>query len=452
MKKNITDSFLDNLIAFSERQFSDEEILHAKKCVLDYIGVTLAGAKEYKKEELSLLKTEIGGGNSTIIGCKEKVSTPVAALINGISSHAVELDDGQRFGNIHPGAPVVSALLTVGEAYNVNLRDLWIGVLVGYECVLRLACAIQPNHKLKGFHATGPCGTIGAAMGIAAMLKYNRNQYKSALSTACTSASGILEMIEGDTQLMPYNAGKAAMSGVVSASIGKAGFKCPDDALGGGRGFLNCFAQEPKVDMLVDFSGKDFYLSNYFKLYAACGHCHAGIDAALKLRCQSLFAINDIDHIEVETYKLALKGHDHNIIDGVNSAKMSIPYSVAVAMIKGEAGINEYTEKAIQNKAVIDLTSKTTVKENEEITKQAPQKRIALVHVYSKGHVFTEKVDYPKGQPENPLSICEIESKYFSMCEYAKYPIDKAKVVGHIVTQGDDNYSVRELMNLLGGN
>ena len=137
MNKNLTDSFIDNLIVFSERLFTEGDILHAKKCVLDYIGVTMAGAEEYKREELSLLETGIGGGYSTIIGYKEKVSTPVAALINGISSHAVELDDGQRFGNIHPGAPVVSALLSVGEAYNVNLRDFWLGVLVGYECVGR---------------------------------------------------------------------------------------------------------------------------------------------------------------------------------------------------------------------------------------------------------------------------------------------------------------------------
>lgn len=238
MSQNITDIFVDNLIAFSKRTFTKADFLHAKKCVLDYIGVSLAGAKEFSREERALLDTWIkgNGGDTSIIGHSLRAEAPISALVNGISSHAAELDDGQRYGNIHPGSPVISALLAVGEAKNLRLKDLWKGVLTGYECVLRLACSIQPSHKLKGFHATGPCGTIGSAMGVAAMLGFTRHQFKSAISTACTSASGILEMIEGDTQLMPYNAGNAAMNGVISASIGEACFKYPTDALGGGEG------------------------------------------------------------------------------------------------------------------------------------------------------------------------------------------------------------------------
>lgn len=446
---NITDQFIENLIAFSKRQFTEADFLHAKKCLLDYVGVTLAGAREYDTVENSLIHTWLGGGTATIIGREEKTSASVAALINGISSHAIELDDGQRYGNIHPGSPVISALLSVGESTDCKLNDLLTGVLTGYECVLRLACSIQPNHKLKGFHATGPCGTIGAALGIAGMLKFDAHQYKSTLSAACTSASGILEMIEGDTQMMPYNAGKAAMSGVVSASIGMAGFKCPDDALGGKRGFLNCFTNNPNNDLLVDFTDKDYFSTNYFKLYAACGHCHAGIDAALKLKSQNLFSIDDVEHIKVETYKLALQGHDHSVIDGVNSAKMSIPYSVAVAMIKGKAGVDEYTNSAINEEAVIKLTSKTTVHNNDDITKQAPQKRTAVVHVFTKDNIFTEKVDYPKGQPENPLSIDDIEQKFYDMCTYAHFPMEKAKKVIDFILNGNADCPVLDLTHLL---
>lgn len=449
MNQNLTDIFIDNLIQFSQRSFVSEDLLHAKKCVLDYLGVTLAGAKEYRKEERLLMDTRIEGGEGTVIGQTEKASSSIAALINGISSHAVELDDGQRFGNIHPGAPVISALLAVGEAYDLCVKDLWIGVLTGYECVLRLACSIQPSHKLKGFHATGPCGTIGAAIGVAAMLKFNRTQYKSALSTACTSASGILEMIEGDTQLMPYNAGKAAMSGVISAAVGKAGFKYPADALGGNRGFLKCFSSDAKTDLLTDFSGTPYFNTNYFKLYAACGHCHSGIDAALRLRNRELFSIKDVEHIEVETYKLAIQGHDHNVIDGVNSAKMSIPYSVAVAMIKGSAGIDDYNENAIKDREVIDLASKVTVRENKDITNQAPKKRISVVNVYTKDNLFTERVDFPKGQPENPLSMEDIEDKFYTMCNYASFPVKKAKQVVDMILQEKKTFMIQDIMQLL---
>ena len=127
---NITDQFIDNLYAFSKRKFKDEEVLHAKKCLLDYLGVTLAGAKAYYDVEKSLLETGIAnGGNSTIIGHDKKVSAPIAALINGISAHAVELDDGQRFGNVHPGAPIISSLLSVAEYRDLTISDLTIGIL-----------------------------------------------------------------------------------------------------------------------------------------------------------------------------------------------------------------------------------------------------------------------------------------------------------------------------------
>lgn len=447
---NITDQFIDNLYTFSKREFTDKEVLHAKKCLLDYLGVTLAGAKAYYDVEKAMLETGIAdGGKSTVIGHDKKVSAPLAALINGISAHAVELDDGQRFGNVHPGAPIISSLLSVAEYRNLSISDLTIGILTGYECTLRLACSIQPGHKLKGFHATGPCCTIGGAMAIAAMCGYTKKQFKSALSAACTSASGILEMIEGDTQMMPYNSGKAASNAIVAASVGLSGFKCPDDALGGKRGFLNCFAEKPKLNILTDFNDQLYSTSNYFKLYAACGHCHSGIDAALKLRSQNHFLVEEIDHIVVETYKLAIQGHDHNIIDGINSAKMSIPYSVAVALFKGSAGINDYDEDSITNRSILNLTSKITVRENEEITRLAPQKRISVVHVYTKDEHYLERVDYPKGQPENPLSTIEIEDKFYSMCHYASFSMDKAKMLANIVLNDGINLSVRDLLKEL---
>ena len=392
-----------------------------------------------------------GGGETTIIGHIHKATPAISALINGISSHAVELDDGQRFGNIHPGSPVISAVLALGESKGLMLKDFLIGVLTGYECVLRLACAIQPSHKLKGFHATGPCGTIGATMGIAAMLGFKRSQFKSAISAASTSASGILEMIEGDTQFMPYNAGKAALSGVISASMGEAGLKYPKDAMGGSRGFLSCYSSEVKSSLLLDFSQGPYFSTNYFKLYAACGHCHSGIDAALRLREKGSFMIDEIEHIVVETYSLALKGHDHNVIKGVNSAKMSIPYSVAVALIKGKAGIEEFTENAIKNPSVLDLTAKTTVQGSVELSSLAPQRRVSIVHVYTKRGVFTERVDFPKGQPENPLTTSDIENKFCSMCEYAEFPEGKAREITKMILQKDD-IRVNQLMELLRGN
>lgn len=444
---NLTDQFIDNVYAFARRSFSEDLLSHARKCLLDYLAATVAGAKEYYSVEESFLDLPISnGGVSTIIGHKKKTSPSIAALINGISAHAVELDDGQRFGNIHPGAPVISSLLAVGEANGMTINDLWRGILTGYESVLRLACSIQPGHKQKGFHATGPCGAIGASLGIAAMLGFSRIQFKASLSAACTSASGILEMIEGDTQMMPYNAGKAASNAVVSAAVGYSGFKIPDDALGGNRGFLHCFADNSiRYELLSNFNHSYYCISNYFKPYAACGHCHASIEAALKLREEQFISIEEIEHVEIETYKLALRGHDHTSIKGVNSARMSIPYSTVVALIRGSAGIEDFSEEIIKNKKLLEIVKDVAISENVDFTKEAPAKRMAKVTVHTSRGVFSKTVDYPKGQPENPMSMDDIVRKFYNCAQYAGLSADSVdRIVGAIL--GDNtSMSISEL-------
>ena len=446
---NVTDLFVDNIYHFYRNPFPSELFTHARKCLLDYLAATIAGSKEYGLVESAFLDSPIAkGGVSSVIGYNMKSTPAIAALINGISAHAVELDDGQRFGNIHPGAPVISSLLAVGEAYGLSLERVLIGIIVGYEATLRLACSIQPGHKLKGFHATGPCGTIGATLGIAAMMDFSKEQMKSALSAACTSASGILEMIEGDTQMKPYNAGKAASNAVVSALVGYSGFRVPDDALGGNRGFLHCFAEDINIDLLTSFADKHYCTSNYFKPYAACGHCHASIEASLRLKAGGSFSIEDIEKIEVQTYKLALRGHDHTIINGVNSARMSIPFAVATALMRGSADIDDFGVNAIHDLSLLNLVGKVSVLENGELTRQYPSKRMAIVTVFTQGQTYSEVVSFPKGQPENPMTFGEIIQKFYDCGHYAGMPESSLKAVEQNVIF-DSECQVEKLMTSL---
>ena len=242
---------------------------------------------------------------------------------------------------------------------------------------------------------------------------------KSAFSAATTSAAGLLEMIEGDTEMKPYNAGRAAMDGVTAAYIGKARLKAPEDALGGKRGFLKVMTDEPKMGYLTDFSSDKFMFEGiYMKPYAACRHCHPSIEAALDIRQQNGFDINDVESIHVDTYKLAVAGHDHTCIKGINSAKMSIPYSFAVALCTGKAGLDEFTDKFISDKDIQSITDKVTVSDVDELTILCPQKRVAEVIVTTKNGAFSKRVEYPKGEPENPLSQQDLEDKFRGLAIY----------------------------------
>lgn len=415
----MTSQFLKHIIELGNNVFPTTVQSQASAVLLDYLGVTLAGSAIMSEKERELLLSQKCSDGCHVLGTSIMVPTNIAALLNGINAHVIELDDGHRIGMLHLGAPVISALLAVAEKENINSKGFLYGIIVGYEVAIRLACAVQPGCKLKGYHATGTCGTVGAAMGIAAALHFDNEQMKSAFSAAITSAAGVLEMIEGDTELKPYNAGRAAMDGLTAAYIGKARFKAPEDALGGKRGFLKVMTDEPKMEYLTDFNSDKLMIETiYMKPYAACRHCHPSIEAALNIRRQEGFNIKEVESIHVDTYKLAVNGHDHTDIKGVNSAKMSIPYSLAVALCTGNAGLDEFTDKFISNKGIQSITDKVSVSDVDELTVLCPQKRVAEVTVTTKNGMFSKRVDYPKGEPENPLSQQELEDKFRGLAMY----------------------------------
>lgn len=402
----MTDQFIKDITRIGENKWP-EIIRHSAKFVfLDYLGVRLAGTR-VMSEQCDTLFKNLGDTMQN------------KALIGGIYAHVIELDDGHRIGMVHPGSPVISALLAVADNYSVSQDDFMRGIIVGYEVAIRLACAVQPGHKLKYYHATGTCGTVGAAMGVAVMLGFDFEQTKSAFSAAATSAAGILEMIDGDTQMKPYNAGRAAMDGVTAAFIGKSRFKSPVDALGGKRGFLKVMTDEPKLQYVTNFTdGKYMIESIYRKPYAACRHCHPSIEAALALRERGDFSLDDVQEIDVTTYKLAVEGHNHTQIEGSNSAKMSIPYSLSVALCTGKAGMEEYSDEWVKDTTVLKMAKKVTVSANDELTTLCPQKRVAIVTIKTTYGEFIERVEYPKGEPENPLTLAEMEEKFRDLAMY----------------------------------
>lgn len=418
--ENLSDQFLSSVYRLQNTDMPSSANLLARACILDFIGCSLAGACVYGNRLAAFCQEYSEIGTSSLIGRHGRmVSLPISAMLNAVSAHAIELDDGHRIGMLHLGAPIISSLLAVAEKEDVSAVDFIRGVIIGYEVAIRLACCVQPGCKLRGYHATGTCGTVGAAMGIATALHFDKEQMKSAFSAAMTSAAGLLEMIEGDSEMKPFNAGHAAMDGVTAAYIGKARFKAPGDALGGKRGFLNAMTDNPKLEYLTDFSSGKYMIEGiYMKPYAACRHCHPAIEAALHIRKKNGFNLDEVESIQVDTYKLAVGGHDHIKIDGINSAKMSIPYSLAVALSTGKAGLDEYTDSYITDSRIQFITDKVSVNAIDELTELCPQKRVAVVTVRTTKGDYKERVDYPKGEPENPLTHQELEDKFRELAIY----------------------------------
>ena len=435
VNNNITDQFIGSLFNHSQAQFSESIKLQAKKCLLDYLGVAFAGARMIDRKGNAILDMlDNTSGGVSVIGFGKKSSIQNAALLNGMSGHIAELDDGVRFGGMHPGVPVLSALLPLAEKENIKGEKLLAGIIVGYEAAIRLSMAVQPSHKMKGYHATGTCGTIGAAIAISTALGFSKDQMKDALSSAAASASGILRATSGKSELKPYNAGQAALNGLIASIVARAGFKGPNDILGGENGLISMLADHYDLTQLYKEEGMLGIEKVYFKPYAACRHSHPAIEAALNIRVTSGILPKDIKAVDVITYSLAVNGHDHTEIQGITSAKMSTPYSVAVALVTGKAGIGEFTTDQIENPVISSLTRKVRVRSDERISELVPHKRAAAVEITTyTGQYYSQRVDLPKGEPENPILEEELKNKFISLALYGNKTIDDCdRVMRHV--------------------
>lgn len=447
--KNTTDLFIDTLYKIAKIDYPKSASLQAKKCILDYLGVTLAGAKMLDEKGNNLLNCfRSPAGDTTIIGFGQKSYILNAAFLNGICAHIAELDDGIRFGMFHPGAPIISALLPLAEQENLDGSSLIEGIIMGYEAATRLASAIQPFHKERGYHATGTCGVFGVAIGVAFALNFNKVQIKNAFSAAATGSSGLLKVFQDGSELKPYNAGKAAMNGLMAAMMAKAGFNGPDDILGGKNGFLELMANKYSIECL-EKEGQKYGVENiYFKPYAACRHCHPAIEAVIALRLEHQIEPENIKSINVATYHWAVENHDHADIKGITSAKMSIPYSVAVALVTGEAGIDEFNANSLNNEQVLALAHKVKVCADKYLTDLVPERRVAVVEITTGSNKsFNKRIDYPKGEPENPLSIKELTDKFVTLAQYAGKPIEEIeKIIDYVWNLENDLHKLYALL------
>lgn len=419
--QNISDIFIDNLYKIVHDGLRDDVDKQARLCLVDYMACALGGAKMQHEENLRFFKcVEHQGGSVSVIGSEKRTTLHNAAFIQAMNVHSTELDDGHRLGMIHLGGTILSSLLPVAEVEQLAIGDVLLGTIVGYEAAIRTAMAMQPSHKMRGYHTSGTCGTIGSALAIAAAMHLPKEGLKTALSAATATAAGLLEMQEDNSQLKPFNLAQAAVGGITAAYAAIAGFIGPKDPLGGNRGLFAVMSENPKTQPMTDFETVPFEIMRiYRKPYAACRHCHPAIEAVLRIKENSGIQVPDIASIDIDTYKMAVRGHDHTDIKSVASAKLSTPFSVALAILKNRVNLMDFNDESVKDNTIHNLMRKVSIHINDELTSWSPQKRAAIVRIStSDGRVFTHEVDYPKGEPENPMTTSEVMEKFESLAVY----------------------------------
>lgn len=390
----------------------------ARRSLLDYLAVTCAGA-EFQKDKLvkyyAFAQPE--EGKFKAIGTGKDLALKEAVFLNGLNGHALDFDDGTNSGIIHLGSPIFSLLIPLSQRYGICIDDMLKAAIVGYEASYTMAVSIQPGHKAMGYHATGTCGTLGATIAASYMLGFTDEERFQAFAAACVAASGMLKVLDDGSELKPYNVAKTALLSLTALQLGKSGFKGHADPLGG-RGFFKMMTGKEDVELKpVWLNGTYAIMKSYTKPYASCRYTHPAVEAAIHLR--SSVKPEDVEEIDIKTYDLAVSGHDHTEIPGSYSAKMSIPYATAAGLIYGKAGLQEFTEERVKEKNILELTKKIHVSSDDALSAVFPEIQAAVVTIKTKNGEYTDRVDFPKGEPENPLTDEEFRSRYDGLMEYA---------------------------------
>lgn len=447
---NISNTFLSSVHGLKQSEIPQHVINRAKQSLLDYLAVTSAGV-HFQKDKLTnyfdFAMPE--SGKFALIGTDKHLAFKEAVYLNGLNSHALDLDDGTNSGIIHLGSPIFSLLLPLAQRYEIGTEEMLKAAIIGYEVSYTMAVSIQPRHKAMGYHATGTCGTLGATLAASYMLGFSDEERFQAFACACVAASGMLKVLDDGSELKPYNVAKTSLLALTALQMAKAGFKGSPDPLGG-RGFLKMMTGREDVELKpVLLNGTYAIMKSYTKPYASCRYTHPSVEAAIYLRNQCGLKAQDIENIGIRTYSLAVSGHDHTDIPGAYSAKMSIPYSTAAALMFGKAGLQEFSEEMVRNPEILQLTKKVSVIADQDLSDAFPDIQAAVVDITANGQKYLKRIDFPKGEPENPLNEEEFKERYDELMRYAGIEEKLSDRIYDLVYE--DGRGVNDILRLFGG-
>jgi 2-methylcitrate dehydratase PrpD len=403
----------------SYKDIPSKVLLRAKYSILDTFGVILAGSRaDISKQLLNFVKRVGGVKESIIFGSNFIVPAQCAATINGTLGHIDELDDGDRFALGHPGITSIPAAFSVAEKISASGKDFITGVILGYDIFSRIARSINPSHRERGFHTSATCGTFGAAIASGKILELNYEQMSSALGIAGIQAAG-LGSGSGDSMLKPLGVGKSSGNGVLSAILAKLNIPTSPTIIDGERGFIRASSDLYNENKIIEGLGKEFkIMDSYVKFHASGRHIHPTIDAILDIKQKYNVNFKEVKRVLVKTYYAAANLGNENPNyrpPSPHAAKFSIPYVVAISLVKGEANEDSFTWENIKDPQILRVADKVKVIEEDELSKLVPEKRGSIVEITTRdNHKYSTKIENPNGEPEN-LDYNKIEDKFLRL-------------------------------------
>jgi aconitate decarboxylase len=426
---------------------------HLKLCILDTLGCGIFGSTTQWGNILSdCIHSFDNNKESVIWGTQFRAAASNAALVNATMVHGFELDDLHTLARSHPGGVAVTSALAVAEHKGgVNGKDFLTAVALGYEFLIRLAVCCGISLFRRGFHPTGACGTIGSAAAAARLLDLDEEGTLNALGISLSSPSGLMSAQYG-AMVKRLFAGKAAQSGVIAAQLAKRGFTGIKNVLEAEFGsFCKALSDDYDLSKLTAGLGKDYEIKNVgFKKYSCVGTNLTALDSVREIMDEHVFDFESVKRIRIKVndYTKTHSGWEYKP-ESIMAAQMNMYYCVAIMLIEGDCFVDQFSEERLTDPKVLKLIDLIDVIVDPEIDKLPLSYKTAEVEIYLKtGENFSKRVDYPRGNINNPMSYEEVKDKFNKMA-LKKVNSEKANAIIEMVEGLEDAGDLAELSRLL---
>jgi 2-methylcitrate dehydratase PrpD len=407
--------------------FPPEAVSIGRQCVIDGLGVILAGSaahgtgivREYVREGRESPEATILGAGT--FACR----AASAALVNGTAGHALDFDDTQLssspdriFGLLtHPTIPALAAGLAVAERLGASGRQLLEAYLIGFEVECKMAEAIDPTHYQNGFHSSGTFGTFGAAITAARLLGLDARALGHTLAIASSMSSGI--RLNFGTMTKPLHVGRAAENGVLAAELARRGHTGGTAALDSPWGFFRVFTLGAGFDAsrIVGALGHPPSIVTpgvSLKPYPCGSLGHPTMDAMLTLVRTHDVKPDEVRAVRVRAGSNILNPLRYGVATSELDAKFSLPFMMSSLLLRRRAGIHEFTDEFVRSAPAQAMMAKVTTIRDAAIESRGFERMRSVVEVdLADGRTLVQDADERyRGGPERPFTRDELHGKF----------------------------------------
>ena len=404
-------SLLARFVAEREYEQIPEPVIHAaRRALVDHIGVTVAGSTDdATRRARSAIAASENGGGATVVGTRMRVSPPFAAFLNAFASHVLDLDDvyNPPGTTVHGSCSVWPAILAVADTRPVTGRDALASFALGFEVETRVAHAAGQTHYDAGWHVTGTSGHVGAAAAAARTMGLDHEHVEHAIAAGATQAAGLRIMAGSDLKSM--HPGKAAMDGVLAATLVEHRLTASAKALEGDFGYLAVMSADPAPDRISAELGETWNLtSNGYKLYPSGSLTHPMVDGVIALVTGDDVAPGDVTVIDVRVSPPAARFTDLPRPTNRMQAKFSLRHCAAEAVVFRRIGTEELSDEILARPDVVELRDRVKVVADPALGKQDADVEITL----ASGRTLAVQVRGNRGTPSAPLDDDELGAKF----------------------------------------